>query len=111
MNGLSEMKAFLQLPWPCLSGTGPQTDQGSPGTGRVIFDASLLIGLAHPVEGSLSDGVVRRQRTAFGWPLQTAASFIALNLATPRGSAADENVLINCKRVSTLSRSPYLMKI
>lgn len=34
---LSEMKAFLQLPRPCLSGRGPLTDRGSPGTGRVIF--------------------------------------------------------------------------
>lgn len=67
-------------PSPCLSGRGPLTDRGSPGTGRVIFlKTSLLIGLACPVEGSLSDGVARRQRTAFGWPLRTAPSFIALS--------------------------------
>lgn len=35
INGLSEMKAFLQLPRP-REGRGPLTDRGSPGTGRVI---------------------------------------------------------------------------
>lgn len=65
-------------PGPCLSGRGPLTDRRSPGTGRVIFlKTSMLIGLACPVEGSLSDGVARRQRTAFSWPLWTAPSFIA----------------------------------
>ena len=73
-------------PGPCLWGRGPLTDRGSPGTGRVIFlKTSLLIGLACPVEGSLSDGVARRQRTAFCWPLRTAPSFIALSQEAGRG--------------------------
>lgn len=66
----------------------------------IFLKASLLIGLACPVEGSLSDGVARRQRTAFGWPLQTAPSFMALSLASLKRRAADEKVLIGCQQLS-----------
>lgn len=57
INGLSDRSAFLRFPPSCQSRRVPLTERGLPGTGRVIFlKASTLIGLAYPVEGSLSDG-------------------------------------------------------
>lgn len=64
-----------RVPQPCLSVRGPLTYRGLPGTGRgIFFKASLLISLADPVDGSLSDGVARTA-TCF-WPASSNSSLI-----------------------------------